>query len=411
MALTFLQANAQGDWYSNHTKRAICRASDGRIYISYRVQGGGGGLGPYAAWIGYSDDNGLTWAFEVIPGQNAADRNEVISIAIDSNDNLICVWELDVGNVGDFQVVYRKRSAAGVWGAQIVVSDPVGAQFSWQPSVAIDSVDTAHIVWSEQDHPAPAQHDDIHYNTVDAAGVLGAELDISQQALLQRNMNPRICVDKNDVAHILWMGNGKGAFPLRNQIKYNTVTAGVVGVEQLITDNNGLVHWAGQLAADSNADIHAVYEEWAGGVSLGFNYVNNIGGAWNPPVNLLAALQEEGMSVTVDAEDNVYVCHIQNTIPGTLRTWRNGVLVDTVVLQLQFGDLSTMHSWYPRSGGTSPNILSGNWLGWCFWPVDVNNAYIFFPNPLPPPPPPPVPPAPPPTPALGVVTLAATEIR
>lgn len=378
MAITYLQAHPVPNWYSERQRRSLCRASDGRIYLSYRVAG----VGFYEAWIGYSDDNGVTWTFEKIPGQIPGDTNEVISLAIDSNDNLIAVWQHYVPPFGNpAQIYYRRRLASGAWDPVIVVANPGAPAIAHAPSVAIDSSDTAHIVWSEMDHDIPGQHDDIRYNTVDAAGVLGAQIDVSAQGFLFRNTSPVIAVCKNDIAHITWNGTGLGAFPARQQIKYNTVTGGVLGVTVLLT-NNDTLHLAPVLATDSNGNVHIVWIERLALPTAGFNYINNIGGAWNPAIQLNNYNNEAGMSITIDAEDNIYAFHCQIQWPNaTQKIYKNGVEEYSIVMQGGGGagnDIYTMHSWYPRSGGSSPNILSNNWLAYSFWPINLTHAFLMI---------------------------------
>jgi hypothetical protein len=192
------------------------------------------------------------------------------------------------------------------------------------------------------------------------------------------------------------------------------VTAGILGLQVGLTNKN-INHDDPELATDSTGAVHIVWREWVGLGTEGLYYVNNVGGAFGVPLRILTVTSYAGLSITLDAEDKVYAFYCRPIIPGTLTILSNdggGWVTDyTITMDVQQNDIYAMHSWYPRSGGASPNILSNNWLAYTFWPLPGNFAYLIFPAPLPPIGPVPPPPPPPPPPPINVLTLPATEIR
>lgn len=390
MPIAYRKAFPQATWSSATNRRSICRDNKGRIFIGYTDY-----TGPFRRVnLTWSLDNGETWATQEIPGQGAFDNSD-ICIAVDSQNSIIAVW-----NAGT-EVIYRKRLENGTWNAVVVVGSVLGSTCD-SPSVAIDSNDTAHIVWRQ----TLGAVDNIRYNTVNVAGILGVQINVTN-LVNRRQVEPHIAVCRNNIAHIVWQGTGWGVNVDNYNIQYNTVTGGVLGAQVGITDK-AVRSDDPECAIDSNGFVHIVYYERWGLGTHGLYYTNNTGGAFAPLTQITTNSSNSGLSITLDAEDNRYVFSTTPTLPnGTMTILSNkgaGWITTIINMVPQYNDVYTMWSWYPRIGGSSPNILSDNWLAYVIWPKPDDYAYLMFLSPgiFDPPPPPPLKPS--------VITLPATGV-
>jgi hypothetical protein len=365
MPIVYRRAFFQDTYSTATNRRSICRDGNGHIFIGYTDYTG--------AWqravLARSANNGVSWVYEEIPGQGAF-NNEDVNITVDSNNNVIVVWKAGT------EVIYRKRLENGTWNAAITIGSVPGHACE-HPSVAIDSSDTAHIVWKED---LPTVKDDIRYNTVSTAGALGVQINVTNLGN-KRQVEPHIAVCRNNIAHIIWQGTGWGANLGFYNIKYNTVTAGVLGAQVSITDKAASSKDP-ECAVDSNGFVHILYrEEWELG-TLGLYYTNNIGGAFALPTRIATDSSGAGLSITLDAEDNRYAFSANPTLPsGTVKIYSNkgaGWVISTINMTRQYNDVYSMWSWYPRVGAISPNILSNGWLAYVFWPKPDDYVYLML---------------------------------
>lgn len=376
--MEYRRAFPQDMWSSAKNKRSIGRDSDGQIFIGYTDY-----FGTYKrVRLARSPNMGIDWYSEEVPGQYPSADNRDITIAVDSDDNIIAVWYGRTSSLGYPQILYCKRSKAGVWGSVIIVADPaVGRECRWA-SVAIDSNDTAHICWSDSSHNGTV-YDDIRYNTVDKNGILGTQLNVTNLGN-RRQVESQISVCKNDIAHIVWQGTGWGANPDFYNIQYNTVAGGVLGVQVGISDRAARCDSA-ECVVDSDGFVHIVYfEDYQLGAE-GTYYTNNTSGSFSTPTWLTVA-GAVGFSITVDAEDTLYVFAVVTSgaperYMDILTNKGAGWTTYTVPLIYEYNDVYSMWSWYPRIGSLSPNILSrGNWLAYIMWPKPEDYAYLMFPS-------------------------------
>lgn len=370
MRVTYRQAHSQGTFSTSKNKRSICRDSSNRIFIGYTNY-----TGTDQVYIAFSSDTGYNWTVEKVPGQDASENNRAICVAIDSNDDLIVVWQGRKSGSGEYQILYNKRSSAGVWSSSTIVADPAANRRLQWPSVAIDSNDTAHICWSETIING-TQYDDIRYNTVSVSEVLGSELDVTTLGN-KRQVESQISVCRNDIAHIVWRGTGWGSNPTEYNIQYNTVTSGVLGSQVGISDRAATCEQP-EAAVDSSGYVHIAYFEDYEAGAKGVYYTNNTSGSFASP----SRLTEEsiyGMSISLDSADNIYIFAGRNSyldiLENTGSGWRTAYTEEMTYTQT---DVYSMWSWFPRSGGVSPCIISKYWIIYTLWPKSDYNGYLTF---------------------------------
>jgi hypothetical protein len=308
--------------------------------------------------------------YEEIPDQGDF-NNQDITIAVDSQNSLIVVWKAGT------EVIYRKRLENGTWNTPIVVGSVAGRTCE-HPSVAVDSSDTAHIVWKE-DYSASTE--DIRYNTVSVTGVLGTQLNVTN-LVTRRQIEPYIAIGCNNVAHIVWQGTGWGTNRTYYNIQYNTVTDGVLGTQIGITDK-AVTSGNPECAIDSNGFVHLIYYEASGLGTQGLYYTNNTAGTFGTPTRLTTFSSNSGLSITLDAKDNIYAFCATPTLPQgsiTILSNKGDGWATTMVkpMAYQYCDVYSMWSWYPRFGIISPNILDNGYLAYLFWPKPTNYAYLML---------------------------------
>jgi len=114
---------------------------------------------------------GVLGAIEAVTA--VVQRQRSPSIAVDSADNVQIVWVGSGwgGNPLRRNVQFRMRTAAGVWQAQEAVTDIATNQLWDSASIAIDATDTAHIVWSGQGWGVNVGDYNLQYRTRSAAGI------------------------------------------------------------------------------------------------------------------------------------------------------------------------------------------------------------------------------------------------
>jgi len=145
----------------------------------------------------YSSDEGETWTEEALTSGSYHQLEP--SIAVDSNDNLHVVWSGYSESSPDLrQIRYRKYD--GSWGD---ISDLTSGYYTQDyPSIAIDSNDYLHIVWNGN-HSESATYYQIRYikYTTSWSGITNLT------SASYSNYEPSIAIDGNDYLHIVWAGD------------------------------------------------------------------------------------------------------------------------------------------------------------------------------------------------------------
>ena len=220
-------------------------------------------------------------------------------IAIDSQDHLHMVWADQTSNITgwglDFEILYSTFDDNS-WSIPIAISD----QNPWngtseQPSIAIDSKDNLHIVWSD-DSPDPT------WNTVGEYEILYRFYNDTSNA-----WSPIICISDDGS----WWNTGDSKLPF--------------------------------IAIDNNDDLHVTWHDYTGGQPWGGGfadseilYINQINGVWGSvfPVsddntNFNTDLSEFA-AITVDSNDNLHI--VWQDDQDNLTSW----LVDREILYRNF---------------------------------------------------------------------------
>lgn len=270
--------------------QSMVRKSDDTIYVVYKKK-----LGTkYQIYVKYSDDEGDTWSDRFLlsdaAGMDGYSQNAQC-IAIDSDDNLHVAWNGRATGYSKDQVWYRKYN--GTWGTTTPVDPHADLVTQSEPSLAVDSGDTLHLVWTQM-------HTDdyiykIYYTKYN--GSWATPIIISTAAGMEDTWSqytPVLVVDSSDYLHITWRGRSTD-FATNDQIWYakavppyaagNWVTPIRISTE---TGMETQTQRATCIAVDSGDNLHVV---WYGKVAATFNKIWYVkyNGSWGTPILISTA--------------------------------------------------------------------------------------------------------------------------
>ena len=223
------------------TQEAVTDKTDSQVHPSIAVDsqdnvhvvwyGTRWGTNPLTANIEYRMRTSSGWQ----PPESVTDIaaiQKLLSIAIDSKDNVHVVWHgLGWGtNTGFNNIEYRMRTSSG-WQPQEAVTDKNRNQFS--PSVAVDSEDNVHVVWYGLGWGTNTGNYNIEYRMRTSSGWQ------AQEAVTDKNYDqvaPSVAVDSEDNVHVVWYGFGWGTNTFSFNIEYRMRTSSGWQPEVALTD-------------------------------------------------------------------------------------------------------------------------------------------------------------------------------
>lgn len=179
--------------------RKLARASNGDLHCVYMASDGSYDQVYYSK----STDNGETWSQTQLTSDSY--NQELPSLCIDSNDYLHVTWcGLYAGSPTIIQLRYVKSVTQGAsWGDIENLTSESYNQFTAPPSIAVDSGNVVHIVWTGQHDGRPTIHQ-VRY--IKNNGSWSGITNITDEALIQRE--PALAIDSNDYLHVSWKGTG-----------------------------------------------------------------------------------------------------------------------------------------------------------------------------------------------------------
>lgn len=209
---------------------SIAVDSLGNVHVTWP----GYGWGTNTGWgnLEYRKRTASGWqAQESVTDINNGNQNTP-SIAVDSADNVHLVWTGEgwVSNWLNENVEHRERTASG-WQTQEAVTDVAYNQSNL--SLAVDSADNLHVVWNGAGWGTNTGNSNIQYRQRTSGGWQ------TQEAVTDINhdqQNPSLALDSGDNVHAVWSGNGWGTNTTINNIQYRERISGVWQTQVGITD-------------------------------------------------------------------------------------------------------------------------------------------------------------------------------
>ncbi len=206
-------------------QRNLARKSNGELWCVYSRSDG-----TYEQiYVAYSTD-GETWTEEQVC--SGSDQQYYPSLAIDSQDNVHVVWTGRGwgSNPNYYNIQYRKRTSSG-WQAQEAVTDKDDDQY--YPSIAVDSQDNIHIVWEGWGWGTNTGNANTQYRKRTSSGWQ------TQEAVTDVNYNQfdqTIAIDSQDNVHVIWTGKGWGSNPDYYNVQYRKRTPSGWQTQEGLTD-------------------------------------------------------------------------------------------------------------------------------------------------------------------------------
>jgi len=283
--------------YSN--QRKLARTSDGILWCVYLRWDGS----HYQVYAAYSADDGETWTEEQVT--NASDNQYCPSIAIDSNDDIHVVWS-GYGwgtNTNYRNIQYRKRTSSG-WQTQESVTDKNRNQ--WNPSIAIDSNDNVHVVWEGKGWGTNTEYDNIQYRKRTSSGWQ------TQESVTDKDRNqphPAITIDSQDNIHVVWSGQGWGTNNNYDNVQYRKRTSSGWQTQESVTDKDAS-QTSPAIAVDGSDNVHVVWAGAGWGTSghVDIQYRKRTSSGWqNQEAVTDASADQSNPTIAVDEDDNVHV--------------------------------------------------------------------------------------------------------
>ncbi|MHA1130578.1 MAG: hypothetical protein ACTSQQ_07175 [Candidatus Helarchaeota archaeon] len=229
-----------------------------------------------------SEFHNLTCISDNPLGSNT-DFSWMARIAIDSQDHLHVVWADDTDDIAwgnDWEILYSSFDGIS-WSAPIAISDFATAfdGISEQPSIAIDSQDNIHVVWTDNTPGLviPENPESIYeilyrmYNaTTSTWSAISVISDNSSKWHDKSARVPFIAIDRNDDLHVVWedyvkaptvtWSSGESEIIYIRQI--NGSWTGVMVVSDNYTDYNSFNSQFPSIAVDTNNIVHIVWEDF-----------------------------------------------------------------------------------------------------------------------------------------------------
>jgi hypothetical protein len=253
----------------------------------------------FGAWQNASNTaNPSQWAEIAVDSTNAP--TGATCVAVDSNDTVHVVWRENVGGT-NWEIVYANSTN---WSTTrtIISNSP---DMENVPYIAVDSTGVAHVVWERFD--STLLNLEILY--ANSSNWATTQANISNTG--DQSNTPRIAIDSNDIAHVVWREDTVSD----NEIYYaDSTNWATTRVNISGTSNHS---YDARIALDANDDVHVAWTENLGGGNFDIHYA--VSPNW--------AMSRVNVSNTADyssspalAVDSAGIAHVtwQETIGGTL---------------------------------------------------------------------------------------------
>lgn len=260
---------------------------------------------PFQIYLLKSSDFGKTWQEEKV-NEDSSEGQFTPSIAIDSKDQIHVVWTgFGWGkNKENTNIQYRKKTKEG-WQTQESITDVNFDQFD--PVIAVDSKDNLHLVWYGRGFGKNSQVFNIFYRERDEKGWKDLEL-VTDSNFIQ--FSPTLAIDSKDEIHVVWSGFGWGENKVFSNIQYKKKTSIGWGAQESVTDIANY-QYLPSLAIDSKDNLHLVWDGRGWGQNSYYDniqYRKRTKDGWQKIESVSdRVLDQCNPSISVDEQDQIHV--------------------------------------------------------------------------------------------------------
>jgi hypothetical protein len=287
-----------------NSQRLLVRSSDGALHCVY-VRIDDIEL-THQIFYANSTDGGVTWTEELVSDNIIMAEQHYPCIAIDSKDNIHVTWHgFGWGvNFTVSNIQYRTRTVNG-WQTQEAITDKNVSQYA--PIITIDSKDNIHIVWGGFGWGVNSDFTNIQYRMKTANGWQ------TQEAITDKDDSqryPSMAIDSKDNVHVVWSVWGWGVNTDDRNIQYRMKTANGWQTQEELTDKNSDQFYP-CIAIDSKDNVHMVWNGWGWGINIDFSniqYRMKTSNGWQTQEELTDKNSDQyAPSIAIDSKDNVHM--------------------------------------------------------------------------------------------------------
>jgi hypothetical protein len=226
---------------------------------------------------GWGDDVRLTFAIE---------HSIEPELVIDSNDTIYVIWQdLREGNYN----LYLKRSSdfGGNWSDDIKITDTL-EESGW-PRVALDSNDTLHMIWLEEDesqsswNPYDGDYKQILYKKSEDGGDtwIGETQIVSNTGRMQQ-IGLDMAIGRDDAIHVAYSKYSPSEIYYRNSTDYGVSWSS----SKLIGSDRDCARPV-VIGADRVGHVYIAFHAWDDTGDIQYTRSDDNGDTWSSPTSLL----------------------------------------------------------------------------------------------------------------------------
>ncbi len=253
---------------------SIAIDSDNQLHLVYKK----GGISAYD--IVQRDYNNGLWSSESLVHNSALAVSRPV-LAVDTEDNLHCVWQRQGGGSTPNSEIYYKKYTIGIgWGSAYCVSQSYGA--SEYPTLTLDSSNNVYVFW--KDSGESTSNPKMVLMRKYAAGV-GWDADYTIVATTSSGdewatMDPCAVCDSNDNIHLVWADSHSG----NKEIYYRELPSGsTTNISSTSTRSARPT-----ISIDPQDNLFVAWEEKTDGISheIVFKWYDNLSSVWSSSCNI-----------------------------------------------------------------------------------------------------------------------------
>lgn len=251
-----------------------------------------------------------TWNWtstEVISNDNT-DFSYVPSLAVDSANNVHIAWEsVDIGGtLADHKISYKRWDAlARTWTTTETICTE-STYGSFNPKIATDSENNLHVVWGdESNYDSSGDDRDIFYKKWNASTSAWSTTYVVSIGSSVYSHHPDLTIDSSGKPHVVWAGDLEIYYSHWNDTSSSWTSAKHISTTGI---------WGGAnyptIEVDIFGNIHIVYEQ-AGPVDTDLHYTkwNATTSLWSSSVDISIGIGLNSLNPSIDSDSkgNVHV--------------------------------------------------------------------------------------------------------
>ena len=205
------------------------------------------------------------WTTTEVVSSDNTDFSYFPSLATDSAGNVHVAWEsVEVGGtLSDHKISYKRWDTySDSWTTTEIISTE-STSGSFNPSIAVDSANNLHVVWNDQTNYAGCGiDDDIFYKRWDDSSSTWSTTEVVSTESTDYSFLPSLAVDSAGNVHVAWedwtdyagCGIDEDIFYKR----WNSSTSLWTTTEVVSTESTADSYWS-SLAVDSSGSVHVAW--------------------------------------------------------------------------------------------------------------------------------------------------------